>query len=168
MGYLKQVIGNHAEVAHRSLGEANIHPTTEDQSRSIHRILSNQTGGGAVLIGPTGSGRLATFEEGFSRLAVQPQLIRLNGSGFARNIAYGAVAFLLSKLDLDGEASRHELIHGLAHLLCPQGEPAVVLLGRPELIDEHSASLLAQLVTMKKIVLFWAHCGRVMRKWSRF
>lgn len=135
------------------LGETSISLAPDDPAEMIHAILTDPEGGGAVLIGPAGNGRQDAFEAGFSRLEVKPELIRLNGTSFAAGVPRGALAFLLSRLDVGIEATRHEVIHGIAGILCPLGHPAVVLLGRPELVDEQSASILAQLAAMRKIVL---------------
>ena len=153
MQYSLYLTENHFRNTAGILGETSISFETVDPADLIHGILTDPASGGAVLIGPAGNGRQDAFESGFSRLDVQPELIRLNGTSFATRVPRGALAFLLSRLDVGIEASRHEVIHGLAGLLCPDGRPAVVLLGRPELVDEQSASILAQLAAMRKIVL---------------
>lgn len=153
MQYSQYLTENHSRNATGLLGETSTSFVTTDPAELIHGILADPASGGAVLIGPVGNGRQDAFETGFSRLDVQPELIRLNGTSFATRVPRGALAFLLSRLDIGIEASRHEVIHGLAGLLCPAGRPAVVLLGRPELVDEQSASVLAQLAAMRKIVL---------------
>lgn len=121
---------------------------------TMEKILSNQHVMGAVISGPPGSGRRAWVEAGMEKLENPPQLIRLNGSNFGTKVPLGALSYLLARLDLDDYTSRHELVHGLGRILCSENRPAAVMLGRPELIDEESSSLLAQLATMGKIKLF--------------
>lgn len=124
----------------------------------IFEVLNDHTIGGAVLTGATGDSRQTAFESGFARLPGKVQLLRLNGSSFTLNEPRGALSFLVSKIDVAADISRHELVHALATMLCPEGRPAVMLLGRPELIDDESASILAQLSMMRKIVLM-VSCG---------
>ncbi|MFL4473452.1 LuxR C-terminal-related transcriptional regulator [Paeniglutamicibacter sp. MACA_103] len=153
MLYSQYLTEKHVRNTTGLLGETSISFAMVDPAELIHGILADPGSGGAVLVGPAGNGRQDAFEAAFSRLDGQPELIRLNGTSFALHVPRGALAFLLSRLDVGIEASRHEIIHGLAGLLCPEGRPAVVLLGRPELVDEQSASILAQLAAMRKIVL---------------
>ncbi|WP_188109133.1 helix-turn-helix transcriptional regulator [Paeniglutamicibacter gangotriensis] len=141
-------------------GESKDRPATVDVPGLIHAVLMDRSRGGAVLLGSNGDGRQSAFETGFAGLQDQPQLVRLNGTDFVKHVPRGALSFLISKIDIGTEASRHELIHGLAELLCPGGIPAVVLLGHPELVDEQSASILSQLSSMKKIVLM-VLCERI-------
>ncbi|MFJ2617898.1 LuxR C-terminal-related transcriptional regulator [Glutamicibacter sp. NPDC087344] len=106
-----------------------------------------------MVSGPSGSGRRASAEAAHSQLNDAPRLIRLNGSSFGQNMPLGVLAFLLAQIETAQQPTHHELVHGLARLLCPEGKPSVVLLGKPDLIDEESGSLLAQLAAMRKIKL---------------
>lgn len=81
------------------------------------------------------------------------RLVRLNGSNFGTKVPLGVLSFLLAQLDATAQSTRHELIHGLGRMLCAENRPSVVLLGKPELVDEQSSSLLAQLAVMRKIKL---------------
>ncbi|MBM6620375.1 helix-turn-helix transcriptional regulator [Micrococcaceae bacterium RIT802] len=93
------------------------------------------------------------FDEAVTGLVSTPPLVHLNGSAYAAAMRHGVLTFLLSQLD-DGQlATRHELVHGLANLLCGDGGRAIVTLGSPELIDAESATILAQLAAMRKIWL---------------
>lgn len=119
----------------------------------VQQVLEDPGMGGAVICGPAGSGRRFAFDEAFARLADPPQLIRLNGSSFGKQVPGSILSFLMAQLDLPANSARHELVHGLARILCPYQRGAVVVLGRPELVDEESGSLLAQLTAMRKIKL---------------
>lgn len=135
------------------LGEAGRPAAEKDIADQIHEVLIDRTIGGAVLTGVAGDSRQSAFDSGFARLQGKLQLVRLNGSSFTVKEPRGALSFLISRIDIAAEASRHELVHALAALLCPEGSPAVMLLGHPELIDDQSASVLSQLSAMRKIVL---------------
>ena len=106
-----------------------------------------------MLTGVVGDSRQAIFQVAFDKLPAKFQLVRLNGLSLASHEPRGALSFLISKIDIAGEPSRHELVHALAAFLCPEGRPSVMLLGHPEHIDEQSASILVQLSAMRKIVL---------------
>ncbi|WP_417235696.1 helix-turn-helix transcriptional regulator [Arthrobacter sp.] len=93
------------------------------------------------------------FDEAVAGLASAPPVVHLNGSAYAAAMRHGVLTFLLSQLDDDQLATRHELVHSLAHLLEAGGARAIVTLGSPELIDAESATILAQLVAMRKIWL---------------
>ncbi len=104
-------------------------------------------------MGAAGSGRRAAFEEAISLLAARPQIMHLTGSKYAASMQYGVLSFMLAQLD-DGQAStRHELVHGLADLLCRDGQRTIVTLGAPDLVDADSAAILGQLAAMEKIFL---------------
>ncbi len=153
MSDLKNFILDEAENVYIPLGEANPPAAKVDVVARIHGVLTDRTKSGAVITGVAGDGRQRAFETAFDLLQDRLQLVRLNGTRFVSQVPRGALSFLVSKLELGTEASRHELVHGLAELLCPEGRPAVLLLGHPELIDEQSASVLSQLSAMRKIVL---------------
>lgn len=123
------------------------------QELTVEQVLCSPQIIGAVISGPSGSGRRAWAEAGLDKLLDPPQLIRLNGSNFGTKVPLGTLSYLLAQLDLGEYTSRHELVHGLGRILFVRNQPATVLLGRPELIDEESSSLLAQLATMGKIKL---------------
>lgn len=123
-------------------------------------VTSNDGTSGVVIVGPSGSGRRSAFDEAYARLSGTPRLVKLNGSSFGSLVPRGVLSFLLAQLEPGDNATRHSLVHGLAKLLCPDGEPCVVLLGRPDLIDEESASLIAQLASMRKIRLA-VHCAQI-------
>lgn len=120
----------------------------------LGRVLNDPHCAGAVVSGPVGSGRRAQLETDLGQMAEPPKLIRLNGSNFGTKVPFGVLSFLLAQVDVAGASSRHELIHQLGRVLCTDQRPSMVVLGRPELIDEQSSSLLAQLATMGKIKLF--------------
>lgn len=145
--------GNTQEIRSNAVGTRHLSKVPDEAAEKICRILQDVDLAGAVISGPSGSGRRATVELGCALLPEKHQITRLNGSTFGAKIPMGVLAFLLANLELDVQASRHELVHSLGRLLCPDGVASVVLLGRPELIDEASGSLLAQLATMKKIKL---------------
>lgn len=140
------------------LGESPRLAAEDGIADQIYEVLLDSTIGGAVLTGAAGDSRQAAFESGFARLPGKVQLLRLNGSSFTLNAPRGALSFLISRIDVAADVSRHELVHALATMLCPEGHPAVMLLGRPELIDDESASILSQLSMMRKIVLI-VSCG---------
>lgn len=141
--YRQQVWGETKELSRSS--------RVSDQKLS--RVLTDSHIAGAVVSGPLGSGRRALVEICLKKSANPPQLIRLNGSNFGTKVPLGALSFLLAQLDVSTYSSRHELIHALGRVLYKERRPSIVMLGRPELIDEQSSSLLAQLATMGKIKL---------------
>lgn len=154
MEYSRVLIGEDTRNSRRLWGETNaLVATPTDAITEIGRILENPAKSGAVVSGPSGSGRRASVEAAHSQLIDPQRLIRLNGSSFGQKMPMGVLAFLLAQLETTERPSRHELVHGLARALCPDGKPSVVLLGKPELIDEESGSLLAQLAAMHKIKL---------------
>lgn len=154
MEYSRVLIGEDTRNSRRLWGETNaLVATPTDAITEIGRILENPAESGAVVSGPSGSGRRASVEAAHSQLIDPQRLIRLNGSSFGQKMPMGVLAFLLAQLETTERPSRHELVHGLARALCPDGKPSVVLLGKPELIDEESGSLLAQLAAMHKIKL---------------
>ena len=154
MEYSRVLIGEDTRNSRRLWGETNaLVATPADAITEIGRILENPAKSGAVVSGPSGSGRRASVEAAHSQLIDPQKLIRLNGSNFGQKMPMGVLAFLLAQLETAEQPSRHELVHGLARALCPDGKPSVVLLGKPELIDEESGSLLAQLAAMHKIKL---------------
>lgn len=108
---------------------------------------------GVVVTGPPGSGRRSAVESAMDLLPSAPRLVKLNGSNFGTRTALGALSFLLAQLDLEPDTSRHEVMRALGELLCPDGQASVVMLGRPELVDGQSSSLLAQLASIGKIKL---------------
>lgn len=116
-------------------------------------FLSDPATFGAVISGPAGSGRRALAEAGVGMINGSTRLVRLNGSNFGTKVPLGVLSFLLAQLDATAQSTRHELIHGLGRMLCAENRPSVVLLGKPELVDEQSSSLLAQLAAMRKIRL---------------
>lgn len=91
----------------------------------------------------------------------QPPVIHLKGSPYVARMRHGVISFILSRLESGTFSTRHELVHGLADLLCQNGRRSVVTLGKPEMIDPESAAILAQLATMKKIWLV-AVCERLV------
>lgn len=128
--------------------------------QQIHATLVNNETSGVVIVGPSGSGRRSAFDEAFTRLGGGARLVKLNGSSFGTQVPRGVLSFLLAQLEPEQSATRHTLIHGLADLLCHDGNPSVVLLGRADLVDEESASLIAQLASMRKIKLA-VHCAQI-------
>ncbi|WP_333615188.1 helix-turn-helix transcriptional regulator [Glutamicibacter sp.] len=145
---------NNAQNVQRLWGDAKFLTKSKDiPANTIGRILSDPQLSGAVVSGPTGSGRRAVVEAGLGLLSEAPRLIRLNGSNFGTKVPLGVLSFLLAQLDVGSQATRHELIHGLGKILCLENSAALVMLGRPDLIDEQSSSLLAQLAVMGKIKL---------------
>lgn len=120
---------------------------------SLARALRDPDRAGAVLTGPPGSGRHAAVDEALSDLEDPVRIIRISGSEFGANLPLGALSYLLSELDAVAGSSRHELIHALGRRLCPEGRRAVAVLGKPHLLDIHSAAILAQLTAMGKIRL---------------
>ena len=154
MEYSRVLIGDDTRNSRRLWGETNaLVATPTDAITEIGRILESPAKSGAIVSGPSGSGRRASVEAAHSQLIDPQKLIRLNGSSFGQKMPMGVLAFLLAQLETAEQPSRHELVHGLARALCPDGKPSVVLLGKPELIDEESGSLLAQLAAMHKIKL---------------
>lgn len=123
--------------------------------------LSDSTSGGVVIVGPAGSGRRAVFDEALALLDPQPPVVHLTGSPYVASMRHGVISFVLSQLESGTFSTRHELVHGLADLLCQNGRRSVVTLGSPELIDPESAAILAQLASMKKIRLV-AVCERLV------
>ena len=160
MSVLNNLILDDSKNFYIPLGEAGRPTAGSDIADQIHEVLIDRTIGGAVLTGVAGNSRQSAFESAFARLQGKVQLVRLNGISFALNEPRGALSFLISRIDIAAEASRHELVHALAALLCPEGCPAVMLLGHPELIDDQSASILSQLSAMRKIVLI-VSCERL-------
>ena len=152
MSNLKNLVSTKKINVHLQLGEAIQSATTVDVAGQVYEALTDRSKGGAIMVGVAGDGRQAAFDEAFARLQGELQLVRLNGTSFVSQVPRGALSFLISKLNVGPDASRHELVHGLATLLCPEGRPAVLLLGRLELVDEESASILSQLAAMRKIV----------------
>ena len=144
---------NFQNVRNSAGADGNVLTVPDDAVRKIGRILADTNLVGAAVSGPAGNGRRATVELGCALLPETPQIVRLNGSAFAARMPMGVLAFLLAKLEIGPEANRHELVHSLGRLLCPDGVASVVVLGRPELIDDDSSSLLAQLATMNRIKL---------------
>lgn len=128
-------------------------------SDALRLILAGEASGGAVLMGPAGSGRRAAFDEAIAQLDPQTQVVHLNGSPYAARMRHGVLSFLLSQLDTNPSATRHELVHGLAQLVCKDGRRTIVTLGSPDMVDQESAAILAQLAAMKKIRLV-AVCSR--------
>lgn len=122
--------------------------------------LRDSTSGGVVIVGVTGSGRRAVFDEALALLDPQPSVIHLSGSSYVARMRHGVISFVLSQLESDSFSTRHELVHGLSNLLCPDGRRSVVTLGNPSQIDAESAAILAQLAAMKKIWLV-AVCERL-------
>ncbi|MFJ2353208.1 LuxR C-terminal-related transcriptional regulator [Glutamicibacter sp. NPDC087673] len=120
---------------------------------ALGRVLADPHIAGSVVSGPVGSGRRALVEAELGQLAEPPQLIRVNGSNFGTKVPLGALSFLLAQIDVGEYPTPHEMIHGLGRVLCTGQRPSIVMLGRPELIDEQSSSLLAQLAAMGKIKL---------------
>lgn len=154
MEYSRFLSINNAQNVQRLWGDAKFLTKSKDiPANTIGRILSDPQLSGAVVSGPIGSGRRALVEAGLGLLSEAPRLIRLNGSNFGTKVPLGVLSFLLAQLDVDSHTTRHELIHGLGKILCLENSAALVMLGRPELIDEQSSSLLAQLAVMGKIKL---------------
>lgn len=154
MKYTRFLLGEDTRKS-RNLGSESrlLTDSPEQEAHNVRLILEDPRMAGVVLSGPTGSGRRATAELAYTRLADMPRLVRLNGSTFGIKVPMGVLSFLLAQLDLSSDPTRHELVHGLGRLLTQDGHPAVVLLGRPHLIDAESGSVLAQLAAMKKIKL---------------
>lgn len=132
-------------------GNRPVEPRTA--AAQLRAVLSDGSSGGAILAGRAGSGRRVVFDEAIAGLVSVPPVIHLNGSSYAAAMRHGVLTFLLSQLDDDQTATRHELVHGLAQLLCGEGGRTVVTLGSPDLIDAESATILAQLAAMRKIWL---------------
>lgn len=154
MEYSRNFFGENTRNSRRLWGEASsLARTPNDVVTGLSKVLNNGSVSGAVVSGPSGSGRRSSVEAAYSQLTQPSRLVRLNGSSFGQKMPMGVLAFLLAQLDTSQQPSRHELIHGLARSLCPDGVPSVVLLGNPELVDEVSGSLLAQLAAMRKIKL---------------
>lgn len=109
--------------------------------------------GGALLMGADGSGRRVCLESALSDLDQNLPIIHLNGSEHAAHMRHGVLSFILAQLNTTQIDSRHELVHGLAQLLCKDGQRTLVVLGSPDLIDSESAAILAQLAAMNKIFL---------------
>lgn len=139
----------HAE----STGHAPISPAALSKpAAELRSHLVDGTANGAVVVGRPGSGRHVAIDEALAHLA-PANIVRLNGSSYAARMRHGVLTFLLSQLEDQHVASRHELVHDLARLLCPQGERTIVTLGSPSLIDAESAAILVQLAAMRKILL---------------
>jgi len=119
--------------------------------QNIAQTLADPHRAGIIISGPTGSGRRALLEAAVSQLNVSTQQFRLNGSNYGTKVPLGVLSFVLAQLEVGPNPSRHELIHGLGRIFSSQGGASIVVLGYPELIDEQSASLLAQLAAMGKI-----------------
>lgn len=154
MEYTRVLIGEDTRNPRRLWGETDaLVATPTDAVTEIGRILENPAKSGAVVSGPSGSGRRASVEAAHRQLIDPQRLIRLNGSSFGQKMPMGVLAFLLAQLETSDRPTRHELVHGLARAMCPNGKPSVVLLGKPELIDEESGAFLAQLAVMHKIKL---------------
>ncbi len=119
----------------------------------ISRVISDPRLSGIVVSGANNSGRRALVESELDSIQDRPHVVRLNGSKFGTQVPLGALSFLLSRLDLGEDPSRHELVHGLGRLLDGERKASVIVVGRPELIDEQSSSLLAQLASMGKAKL---------------
>lgn len=126
----------------------------------LRRVLADAATSGAVLMGPAGSGRRAVFDAAVGHMEPHHRAVHLNGSIYAAHMRHGVLTFLLSQLDDGQMATRHELVHGLAKLLCTDGEPSIVTLGSPAMVDSESAAILAQLAAMQKIRLV-AVCERL-------
>lgn len=126
----------------------------------LRGILAEAGSSGAVLLGPVGSGRRAIFDAAVGGMDPQPRVVHLNGSTYAAHMRHGVLTFLLSQLDDGQRATRHELVHGLAKLLCTDGAPSIVTLGSASMVDSESAAILAQLAAMQKIRLV-AVCERL-------
>ncbi|WP_372696885.1 LuxR C-terminal-related transcriptional regulator [Arthrobacter sp. JSM 101049] len=123
--------------------------------------LAEGATGGAIVVGRSGSGRRVAIEEALAHLPAPAKVVHLSGSAYAARMRHGALTFLLSQLTANQQgASRHELVHGLARLLCPEGKRTIITLGSPTLIDAESAAILAQLAAMRKIALV-AVCERL-------
>lgn len=132
--------------------------TLHDESRdepiaAIRDRLSDPKAAGLVIVGPAGSGRRAVFDEAVAFLEPRPAIVHLTGGPYVAQMRHGVISFVLSQLESGTFSTRHELIHGLADLLCPDGRRSIVTLGNPELIDPDSSAILAQLAAMKKIWL---------------
>lgn len=128
-------------------------PDARTAATQLRAVLANGSSAGALLIGRAGSGRRVVFDEAATGLVSTPRIVHLNGSSYAAAMRHGVLTFLLSQLDDDQMSTRHELVHGLAQLLCGEDGRAIVTLGSPELIDAESATILAQLAAMRKIWL---------------
>lgn len=132
----------------------NLNFETRDEPIAAIRAGLSDTGlGGLVIVGPAGSGRRAVFDEALASLDPNPFVVHLTGSPYVAQMRHGVISFVLSQLESGTFSTRHELVHGLADLLCPEGRRSVVTLGNPEQVDPDSAAILAQLAAMKKIWL---------------
>lgn len=128
-------------------------------SRTLREIVGSSSTG-AVLVGAPGSGRRAAFDEALENLRAAPPVIHLIGSAYAARIKHGVLSFMLAQVKENQLGTRHELVHALAELLGSEDGRTVVTLGSPDLIDDDSAAVLAQLAAMNKICLVVA-CERL-------
>ena len=119
----------------------------------ILQVLTDANCFGAVITGPTGSGRRVLLNESLRSHDETLRIVRLSGNNFGPR-PMGVLSFLLAQLDVTENATSHEVVHGLSRLLFVENRAAIVVLGNPDLIDQQSSSILAQLAVMKKIKLF--------------
>lgn len=135
-------------------GPSSQHPASSEFSEeALRQILVDPNQYGAVVTGQIGSGRRARVEEVLASFDKAPRVVKLSGNSFGAKMPLGILSFMLAQLDIGGQPTMHELVHGLGKMLLFEQNPSIVVLGSPELIDESSSTVLAQLVVMKKIRL---------------
>ncbi|MHA7287337.1 LuxR C-terminal-related transcriptional regulator [Arthrobacter sp. MDT3-44] len=116
--------------------------------QQIADTLMTPVSAGVVLVGPSGIGKTALLQKALTEAQPEALIVRLRGSAAMVDSPYSALNGLLSELDDEQVSHPVTILRALSDLLGIRAEGRLVILAvdNVELLDLHSAMIVAQLV----------------------
>lgn len=132
-----------------SLGEG----SREKHLNNIVNALHDSTSNTLVVRGEHGDDRIELITRAHQLTTHPGNIIHVVGTTYARNLRYGALAFLLADLEAADEPGPSDVMKAITRRVSRKDGGRIILVQYPQLIDVHSRTVLAQLAFHHNIVL---------------
>lgn len=127
----------------------------DTETASVKAVFSDESGSGAVLVGPSGVGKTTIAQQVGSSLSQHFEHIYLRGSAAHATTPYGALNVLLAELEEETARSPLLVLSGLQRMFDGNAakRPTLMHIDGVEEIDELSATVIAHLARVGAVRL---------------